>query len=90
MCPFWTQKLGFFINYIRILRFTWNLQLVLFDSPKDEVSEKVLVFDHSLYFPGVNWAQKWTKTVNFGYVPLLLKDTILEDCSYNMNFHSFL
>ena len=80
----------FFINYIRILRFTWDLQLTLFDSPKDVVSETVLVFDRSLYFPGVNWAQKWTKTVNFGYVLLSLKDTILEDCSYNMNVHSFL
>ena len=34
---------------------------MLFDSPKDEVSEKVLVFDHSLYFPGVNWAKNGPK-----------------------------
>ena len=75
----------FLINYIRILRFMWDLELVLFDSPKDVVSGKVLVFDHSLCFPGVNWTQKWIKTVNFGYVLLPLKDTILEDCSYNMS-----
>ena len=29
---------GFFINYMRILRFMWDLELALFDSPKDVVS----------------------------------------------------
>ena len=28
-----------------------------------------------------NWAQKWTKTINFGYVLFLLKHLILKDCS---------
>ena len=50
---------------------------MLLGSPKDVVSGKSLVFGNS----GVNWAQKWTKTVNFGYVPFWLKDIILKDCS---------
>ena len=28
-----------------------------------------------------HWAQKWTKTVNFGYVPFLFKHKIFKDCS---------
>ena len=81
--PFWAQKMIFFINYIRILRFIWNLGLVLFDSPKDLVSGIILVFGNVLCFSGVNWAQMWTKTVNVGYGPFPLKDIILKDCSYN-------
>ena len=42
-----------------------GLKLMLFDSPKDLVFGKILVFGNILRFPGVNWAQKWTKTVNF-------------------------
>ena len=54
---------------------------MLFDSHKDVVSGKILVFGNILGFPGVNWAQKWTKTVNFGYVPFPLKHLFLKDCS---------
>ena len=53
---------------------------MLFDSHKDVVSGKSLVFGIILGFLGVNWAKKWTKTVNFGYVPLPLKHLILKDC----------
>ena len=28
-----------------------------------------------------HWAQKWTKTVNFGHAPFLLKHKIFKDCS---------
>ena len=62
----------------------WDLGLVLCDIPKDLVSGKILVFGNILCFPGVNWAQKWTKTVNFGYVSFPLKDRILEHCSHNI------
>ena len=34
-----------------------------------------------LGFLVVNWAEKLTKTVNFGYVPFPLKHLILKDCS---------
>ena len=54
---------------------------VLFDSHKDVVSGKFLGFGNVLGFPGVNWAQKWTKTIKFGYVPFPLKHLILKDCS---------
>ena len=39
------------------------------------------VFGNILGFPGVNWVQKWTKTIKFAYVSFLLKHLILKDCS---------
>ena len=35
-----------------------------------------MVFGNILNFLGLNSAQKWTKTVNFGYVPFPLKEII--------------
>ena len=32
---------------------------------KDAVFAEILVFSNNFGFPAVNWAQKWTKTVNF-------------------------
>ena len=52
---------------------------MLFNSHKDVVSREILVFGNILGFPGINWAPKWTKTFNFGYVPFLLKLLILKD-----------
>ena len=43
-----------------------------FDSNKDLVSGKIVVFGNILGFPGVNWAKKMTKPFKFGYVPLPL------------------
>ena len=40
---------------------------MLFDSPEDLVFGEILLFPNIFYFPGVNRAQKWTKTVNVGY-----------------------
>ena len=54
---------------------------MLFDSHKDAVSEKKLVFGNILGFLRVIWAQKWTKIINFGYVSFPLKHLILKDCS---------
>ena len=62
----------------------WDLGLVSSDSPKDVVSGKIKAFGNILCFPGVNWAQKWTNTQNFGYVPFPLKDKILKQCSYSV------
>ena len=70
----------FFINFIRILWFIWDLGLVLFDSHKDAVSGKIFGFRQYLGFPGENWAQKWTKIMNFGYVSFPLRHLILKDC----------
>ena len=78
--PFLPPKWIFLINFIRILWFIWDLVLGLFNSHKDIVSEKNLVFGSIFDLPGINWAQKWTKTFNFGYVPFLLKHLILKDC----------
>ena len=52
---------------------------MLFNTLKDAVSGKILVFDNILGFPGINWVQKWTKTFNLGYVPFLLKHLNLKD-----------
>ena len=54
---------------------------MLFDSQKDSVSEKKFDFWQYFGFSGVNWVQKWTKIINFGYVLFLLKHLILRDCS---------
>ena len=76
-------KNGFFINYKTILRCIWDLGgLLLFDSPKDLVPVECLFFGIIFVFLGVNWAQKWIKTVSFGYVLFPVKNIILKDCSY--------
>ena len=59
----------------------WDLGLVSSDSRKDIVFGKIKVFGNILCFLGVNWAQKWTKTQNFGYVPFPLKDISFKDSS---------
>ena len=43
----------------------WDLEVMLRDSPENAVFKKVLVFAIIFDFPGVNRAQKWTKTVNW-------------------------
>ena len=62
----------------------WDLELGSSDSRKDVVSGKIKVFGNILCCPGVNWAQKWTKTQNFGYVPFPLKDISFKDSSYSV------
>ena len=74
----------FLIFFIRILQLIWDSGLESFDIPKDVVSGKILVFGNIFCFLGVNWAQKWTITVYFGYVPFVLKHSILKDCSRNV------
>ena len=66
---------NYLINFIRTLWFIWDLGLVLFDSHKDLDSGKSCGFGNILGF--LNWTQKRTKTINFGYVSFSL---ILKDC----------
>ena len=47
------QKWIFLNNFIRIQWFIWDLVLVLFNSHKDVVSGKILVFGNILGFPGI-------------------------------------
>ena len=75
---------GFLIIFIIILRFIRDLGLLSFDSPKVVVSGKILVFGYIFSFLGLNWAQKWTKTENFGYMPFVLKHRISKHCSYTV------
>ena len=62
----------------------WDLGLVSSDSPKDVVCGKIKVSSNIFFFRGVNWAPKWTKTVNFGYVPFPLKEISFKDSSYSV------
>ena len=82
-----SQKRVSLIIFIRILRFIWNFGLVSSDNPKDAVSGKILVFGNIFIFPEVNWAQSWTKTVKFGYVPFVLKHLILKYCSHTVFYY---
>ena len=60
--------------------------LTLFDIPKDVVFVEVLVLSNIFGFPMVNWAPKWTKTVNFGCVPFEPKFKVLKDLSNTVFF----
>ena len=62
----------------------WDLGVVSSDSGKDVVSGKIKVFGNIFCFSGVNWAQRWIKTVNFGYVPFPRKDFSFKDSSYSV------
>ena len=72
--------MDFFDQFCNSSVIFWDLGLALFHSPKDVVFAKKLAFGNGLHFPGVNWAQTRAKTVNFEYVPFLLKHKILKDC----------
>ena len=71
----------YLLNFTRILWFFWDLRLTLFDIPKDVVLAEILVLSNIFGFPVVNWAPKWTKTVNFGCVSFEPKFKILKDFS---------
>ena len=38
---------------------------MLLDTAEDAVFGEILFFNNIFYFPGLNKAQKWTKTVHF-------------------------
>ena len=40
------------LNFTRILRFFWDLELILFDIPKDAVFAEMLVFSNILVLHG--------------------------------------
>ena len=58
----------------------WDLEVILFYSPEDAVFGEILVFN-IFNFSGLNRAQKWCKTVNFGYVLFEQKLKILKNSS---------
>ena len=79
--PFWAPQKFFWLNLTRILWFFWNLGFMLFDIPQDVVFAEILIFSSIFGFPVVNWAPKWTKTINIGRVPFEPKCKILKDFS---------
>ena len=66
------------------MSFMWDLGLMSSDSRKDAVSGKIKVSGNIFCFLGVNWAQRWTKTQNFGYVAFPVKDISFKDSSYSV------
>ena len=71
----------FLLNLAKILWFLWDMGLKLFDIPKDAAFGEIVVLSNILGFPAINWAPKWTKTVNFGCVPSELKFKTLKEFS---------
>ena len=61
--------------------FSGTGDLHYFDIPKDVVFPEILVLSNVFGFLAVNWALKWTKTVNFGCIPFEPKFKILKDSS---------
>ena len=64
--------------------FIWVLTLVLFDISNDVHFGEVLVFGIICDFPRVNYTQKWTSPVNFGYVLFKEKIKIFKTSSKNV------
>ena len=62
--PGWAQNVCFWLILQEILDFFWDLGLMLFDIPEDVAFPEILVLSNIFGFPTVNWAPKWTKTVN--------------------------
>ena len=78
---FGPKKCLFLLNFTRILWFSWELGLTLFDIPKDVVFPEIFVLNNIFGFLAVNSALKWTKTVNFECIPFEAKFKILKDFS---------
>ena len=55
---FGPKKCLFLLNFTRILGFSWDLGLILFDIPKDVVFPEILVLSNIFGFLAVNWALK--------------------------------
>ena len=71
----------FLLNFTRIPRFFCDLGVTLFDIPKEVVLAEILVLSSIFDFPVVNWAPKWTRTVNFGCTTFQPKLNNLKDSS---------
>ena len=57
---------------------------MLFHIPKDVAFAEILVFSNIFGFPAVNWAPKWTNTVNFQCVQYKPDFKILKDFPNNV------
>ena len=79
--PVLAKKTCFSINFIKNFVIYFGPGTSLFDKNKDEISGEILFFGNILGFLGINWAQKWTKIVNFRCVLFPLKRLISKDCS---------
>ena len=73
----------FWINFTKILWFSWDLLFMSFDSPKDLVFGEMLIFTNIFGFRVyINWLPKFafnfTFKFNFGYIPLEWKWKLLK------------
>ena len=75
---FGPKKCLFLLNFTRVLWFFWDLNYLIF--------LRMPFFKNIFGFPSVNWAPKWTKTVNFGCIPFESKFKNLKDFSKKEDF----
>ena len=73
----WAQKICW-LNFLRILWFFWDLGHRLLIIPKDAAFAEILIFSNNFGFSSVNWAPKWTKTVNSSCIRFEPKFKILD------------
>ena len=81
---FGPKKCLLLLKFTTILWFFWDLGLTLFNIPKDVLFLEILVLSNIFGFPAVNWAQKWTKTLNFEFISFATKFKILKNFSNNV------
>ena len=82
--PNWAPN--FFYLILQALQCFWDLELTLFNIPKDAVFPEFFYFKHIFGFLIVNLALKWTKTINFPCVLFEPNFKILKDFSNNVFF----
>ena len=73
----WAQKICW-LNFLRILWFFWDLGHRLLIIPMDAAFAEILIFSNNFGFSSVNWAPKWTKTVNSSCIRFEPKFKILD------------
>ena len=63
------------------MSFFLDLDVLVFDIPRNSIFAESLVLAILLAFPAVNWVPKWTNSVNFGWVTFEPKSKISIDFS---------
>ena len=72
------------LKFTTILWIFWDLGLTSLNIPKDVPFLEILVLSNIFGFLAVNWAQKWTKTLNSEFISFETKFKILKDFPSNM------
>ena len=72
------------LKFTMSLWFFWDLGLTSLNIPKDVLFLEIFVLSNIFGFLAVNWAQKWTKTLNSEFISFETKFKILKDFPNNM------